>query len=159
MSPRVPLRQRGHASWGGGTSALRAPAGDGARCTGKGQLCAASEARLLSGLASPAASSPPSNPKKLQRSNKRRVRTCIRSRKRLHRNSFPGAPERIRTSGLRFRKLCAVVLRGSQYVLGMPNLAKRGKTCPYWFLREATNEATRICCCRCVAGVLYVATA
>ncbi len=36
------------------------------------------------------------NPEKPRRSNSRRSRTCRRSRKRLHRNSFPGAPERIR---------------------------------------------------------------
>ena len=29
-------------------------------------------------------------------SNSRRSRTCIQARKRLNRNSFPGAPERIR---------------------------------------------------------------
>jgi hypothetical protein len=36
------------------------------------------------------------------------------------------------TSDLRFRKLGGATLRGSQRVLGIPNLANRGKPCPGW---------------------------
>jgi hypothetical protein len=76
--------------------------------------------------------------------DKRTSGTCIQARNALPPNSFPGAPERIReqpsaaklglprTSDLRFRKLCAQGLRGSQRVLGTRNLAKRGKPCPDW---------------------------
>ena len=44
---------------------------------------------------------------RLQRSNSCHWPACTSQRKRLHRNSFPGAPGRIRTSDLRLRKLCA----------------------------------------------------
>jgi hypothetical protein len=59
-----------------------------------------------------------------------------------------GAPGRTRTSDARFRKLCAGVLSGSEFVLGMPNVAKRGKPVSWLVLREATNEATTLACSR-----------
>ncbi len=74
----------------------------------------------------------PRIPAQPQGSNSRQSRTCNRTRKRLPRKSFPGAPGPIRTADLRFRKLCEVGLRGSVRVLGTPNLAKRGKPCPGW---------------------------
>jgi hypothetical protein len=58
-------------------------------------------------------------------------------------------------SDLRFRKLVGVGLRGSQRVLGIPNLAKRGKPCSgwsFWKLREKRRASSagqtriRACC-------------
>ncbi len=83
---------------------------------------------------------PLANAMKPHGSNSRRCRTCRRSRKALNRNSFPGAPERIRTSDLRFRNRYGVELRGPQCVLGTRNLAKRGKPCPGWFVGKLQKK-------------------
>ena len=56
------------------------------------------------------------DPQFWEQSNNFRSGTRIETRKRLPRKSFLGAPERIRTSDLRFRKLCERGLSGSQCV-------------------------------------------